>query len=162
MATGELVTDELIIGLIREVLEGDGVAGGWLLDGFPRTVPQAEALVALLDDMGVDVDAVLEIAVPDDVVVRRLAGRLTCKACSHTTATGAAGLQTGDTCPACGKGELYVRDDDSETTVRSRLDVYHSSTAPVIDVLAAHYPLKRVDGTGAPSEVTVRMYGVLG
>lgn len=162
MAAGELVTDELIIGLIREFLDSGDAAKGWLMDGFPRTVPQAEALIALLDEAGQAVDAVVEIAVPDNLVVRRLAGRLTCKACSHTTATGAGGLQSGDACPACGKGELYVRDDDSETTVRSRLDVYHRSTAPVIEVLAGRYPLKRVDGTGAPSEVTVRLYGVLG
>ncbi len=162
LAAGELVGDELMMELIRDRLQqGDARERGWLLDGFPRTVPQAEGLIGLLDDLGQDVAAVISIEVPDEEIVRRLSGRLTCPDCGYVTHRDRGEAAAGDPCPRCGKGPLVQRADDREETVRNRLRVYREKTYPAAETLGRRYPLLRVDGTGRPSDVTQRIAGAV-
>lgn len=154
---GELVPDDLMMAIIRECLTGDG--GGWLLDGFPRTVAQAEELVPLLAELDQPVDAVLALEVPDDEIVRRLAGRLGCGGCGLVTAQDRLGPD--GSCPRCGGRELRVRADDREETVRNRLAVYRAQTRPALETLGRRYPLRWVDGRGDPAAVAQRIAGVL-
>jgi len=133
MDKGELVPDALIIDMVEERLRVDDVAKGFLMDGFPRTIPQAEALDSMLSAMGLNLDAVLLIKVADELVVRRLTNRRTCRACGKISSL--LDVPNGTTnCLECG-GELYQRDDDKESVIRHRLEVYREQTEP----LAAWY-----------------------
>ncbi len=161
LAAGNLVSDGLMMDLIRDRLQQSDAGEGWLLDGFPRTVPQAEGLVALLAEIRQPVDAVVSLEVPDEEIVARLSGRLTCRECGHTTNTSALDPAAGDRCPQCGARALYQREDDKEETVRNRLLVYREKTYPAAAALGRHYPLKRVNGLGAPAEVSQRIQGAL-
>jgi adenylate kinase len=161
LAAGELVSDDLMMELIRDRLQQDDARGGWLLDGFPRTVVQAEGLVALLGEIGRPVDAVISLEVPDEEIVRRLSGRLTCPECGNVTNKYATSVAEGDTCPRCGKGKLIQRADDREETVRNRLQVYRQKTYPAAEVLGRHYRLARIEGLGAPQEVGARIADAL-
>jgi len=154
---GELVPDDLMMIIVRDCLAGGG--GDWLLDGFPRTVAQAEELVPLLTELGQPIDVVLALQVPDDEIVRRLAGRLTCGGCGLVTAQGGLGADGG--CPRCGGRNLRVRADDREKTVRNRLVVYRAQTQPALEVLGRCYPLRWVDGRGDAAAVAQRIAGVL-
>ena len=151
---GLLVPDDLVIRLVDERLQVSDCAGGFILDGFPRTVAQAEALEELLARRGQPLSAVVEIAVPRDEVVRRLSGRRVCRACG--TMFNTAFQPPEGCCDRCG-GALYQRDDDSEDTVSRRLDVFRQETAPVL----AHYKkkslLRRVSGMGSPADVFGRI-----
>ncbi|MDO9173044.1 MAG: adenylate kinase [bacterium] len=159
LKAGQLVPDDLMMVLIRETLaEVPAGSSGWLLDGFPRTAPQAEGLIALVAELGADEPIVLEIHVPDEEIVRRLSGRLTCSTCGHVTAAGAA--VEGDDCRVC-DGHLAMREDDRPETVRNRLMVFREKTRPAKDVLAARYRFERIDGLGSPNDVTQRIAGVL-
>jgi adenylate kinase len=152
MDAGELVPDDVILGIVREALAGEAAERGFILDGFPRTVRQAEGLGRILDDLGVRLEAVVDIDVPDEVIVRRLSGRLICRDCGVVV-----GPEGGDGCPACG-GELVQRGDDRPETVRRRLEVYREQTAPVLAWYAAStVPVVRVDGVGTVREVTDRV-----
>jgi adenylate kinase len=154
MDAGELVPDEVILGMMRGRLRGPGAESGFLLDGFPRTVAQAEALDALLDDLDVPLDAVVDIVVPDEELVRRLSGRRVCAACGSVTQAGA-----GDE-EACGdcEGELRTREDDRPETVRRRLEVYREQTAPVLEWYAdSVVPLVEIDGVGDVEDVHDRI-----
>jgi len=133
MNEGELVPDAIIIDMVEERFRRDDVAGGFLMDGFPRTVPQADAFEKMLNDMGRPLDAVLLIEVDEELIVRRLTNRRTCRACGKilNLLKVAAGTEN---CPDCG-GEIYQRDDDCEQVIRNRLDVYREQTEP----LAAWY-----------------------
>lgn len=156
MDRGELVPDDLVLGLVGDVLAGiPADRGGWLLDGFPRTVPQAEGLVALIGERGLAAPAVVVIEVPDAEIVRRLSGRLVCDRCQAVTVAGE--HAEGDPCPACGEGRLVVRDDDRPETVRRRLAVYRAQTEPALAVLRRHYRVVTVDGTGDPDAVAERI-----
>jgi adenylate kinase len=157
LASGQLVSDALMMDLIRDRLQQDDVGGGWLLDGFPRTVPQAEGLVALLAAIGHQVGAVVSLEVPDEEIVRRLSGRLTCAECGAITNRDSLDPAEAKKCPRCGGGPLTQRDDDKEETVRSRLRVYRDKTYPAAAALGKHFPLKRVDGLGAPAEISQRI-----
>lgn len=160
LAAGDLVPDELMMDVLRDALAAvPADSAGWLLDGFPRTAPQAEGLIGVLEAAGLDEPLVIDITVPDDEIVSRLSGRLTCSACSHVTAKGEAG--EGDSCAKCGDGSLYMRADDKPETVRNRLAVFREKTEPAKAVLAASWNLVGVDGLGSPDDVTERIAGVL-
>jgi adenylate kinase len=154
MDRGDLVPDGLIVDLVAERLQEDDCADGVLFDGFPRTLPQAEALSRVLVGGGRAEPRVLAIEVPEAELVRRLSGRRTCRACAHIFHVDS--LPAGATaCPDCG-GELYQRADDSPEPVGQRLQVYARQTAPLLEYYEGLGVLVRVDGAGAPEEVAGR------
>jgi adenylate kinase len=130
MDAGNLVPDEVMIGLIRERLAEPDATGGFLLDGFPRTEPQAEALDVMLAEIGRDLQLAIDVAVPEDDLVERLSGRRVCRDCGASFHVRFNPSAQGDRCDACG-GELYQRADDAADTVRNRLRVYQDQTAPI-------------------------------
>jgi adenylate kinase len=155
MDGGQLVPDEVTINMVRERL-ADGDAGdGFLLDGFPRTVPQASALDKLLADLGVGLDLVLELVVDDDEVIRRLSGRRTCRGCSKIWHIVFDAPVVEGICDRCG-GVLYQRDDDKAETISERLRVYARDTSPLVDFYGAQGKLVGIDATGPVEDVTVR------
>ena len=162
LAAGELVPDDLMVDLIREQLLSDEARLGWLLDGFPRTVAQAEVLQELLEELDQTIHAVVEMTVPDKVLVDRLAGRLTCESCGATTHVSRVTDGVESPCPVCNEKALFVREDDHEDTIRARLEVYRHSTDPVVEVLGRNYPLRKVSGDGTPQEVSARLGSVVG
>ena len=148
---GELVPDDVVIGIIKERLAKSDCQNGFILDGFPRTVPQAEAL----DSMGVSLDRVVSIEVPDDVIVERMSGRRVCAKCGATYHTVYNPSADGVNCDKC-KEELTIRRDDAPEVVLSRLEVYHSTTEPLKDFYAKCGTLKLVDGVGSVEEISCR------
>ena len=160
MDAGDLVPDEVTIGMVRDRLSEDDAVKGFLLDGFPRNVPQARVLDDMLLDMGVGLDVVIELVVDDDEVVRRLSGRRTCRACSHVWHVDFDPPTIDGVCDRCG-GELYQRDDDKEETIRHRLDVYVEQTAPLVSHYADRGVLVGIDGTGPVDDVTDRATAAL-
>ncbi|MBG0813629.1 adenylate kinase [Planomonospora sp. ID82291] len=154
MDRGDLVPDEVTIAMVRDRLSEDDARDGFLLDGFPRNVPQAEILKKMLAEFGVALDVVLELVVDEDEVVRRLAGRRTCGRCGRIWHVDFDDKKD-DICDACG-GSLYQRDDDKEETVRRRLEVYQEQTAPLVSFYAEEKILVGVDAAGPVEEVTRR------
>ncbi len=152
MDKGELVPDGVIIGIVKDRIQADDCKDGYIFDGFPRTVAQAEALDSMLNDLGTQLDAVVSIEVPEEDVVKRLSGRRTCKSCGTLFHVMFNPPAKEDVCDACG-GELYQRDDDNETTIRQRLSVYTNQTSPLIDYYSKAEILKPVPGTGAPDTI---------
>src|SRR5438270_6903923 len=145
MDAGDLVPDEITVGMVQDRLADDDAGKGFLLDGFPRTVPQARTLDDLLLAAGTPLDVVLELVVDDDEVVRRLSGRRTCRNCGHIWHIDFDPPSVEGICDSCG-GELFQRDDDKPETIRHRLEVYHEQTAPLVGFYAeAPVP----GGTGA-------------
>lgn len=140
MDAGELVPDSVVIGLVADRLQEPDTAEGFILDGFPRTTAQAEALDAELVSLGKEIDSAVAVSVDPEVIVGRLTSRRTCRACGRITSA-----SEGAACVTCG-GELYQRDDDNESTVRNRLDVYARSTAPLIDYYRGKDVLHEIDG----------------
>ncbi|MFH0810577.1 MAG: adenylate kinase [Pseudomonadota bacterium] len=161
MDKGQLVPDEVVIGIIRDRLKEPDCQKGFMLDGFPRTVPQGEALRAVLADMGRGIDHVVSIEVPDDELVKRLAGRRTCKSCGEGYHIVFKLPKKEGVCDKCG-GELYQRDDDNEVTVRNRLEVYKKSTEPLIDFYRKQSVLRGIDGQGSISDIFGSISKVLG
>ncbi len=155
MDAGQLVPDQLVIDLVKERLAQPDAQKGFMLDGFPRNIAQAETLDGELAEMGVELDAALLVDVPFDVIVERLSSRRTCRSCGYTAPAGV------DTCPRCG-GEMYQRDDDKPETIQKRLDTYQNQTQPLIDYYKGHGILKAVDGNRAVDEVYVDVKKVLG
>jgi adenylate kinase len=155
MDEGELVPDDVTVAMVRDRLGKDDTDHGFLLDGFPRTVPQAESLGALLDELDVPLDVVLKITVDDDEVVRRLSGRRICRSCGRTFHVEFDPPSKEDVCDVCG-GDLYQRDDDKPETVRRRLQVYREQTKPLVEYYEERGLLRRVMGTGEVTEVTKR------
>jgi adenylate kinase len=155
MDAGDLVPDEITIGMVRDRLAKEDAAKGFLLDGFPRNVVQAEVFDAMLLDLGASVDVVLELVVDDDEVVRRLSGRRTCRSCNHIWHIDFDPPTVPDVCDLCG-GELFQRDDDRETTIRHRLEVYAEQTAPLVSFYAERRMLVGIDATGPVDDVTDR------
>ncbi len=150
MDRGELVSDELITGIVRERLARPDAAAGFVLDGFPRTVPQANALDGLL--AGRDTLIVIEMQVPDEELVRRVQGRRVCKSCgTNVSAFGGDGAVVGR-CQKCG-GELVTRSDDNTEVVRERLKIYWRDTRPVIDYYNGRPTFRAIDGAQSPEEV---------
>jgi len=148
METGALVPDEVMIGLIADRLRQPDAASGFILDGFPRTIAQAEALERLLKDLGQSLDGVVFFDVAEPELLRRLTGRRLCRQCQTAFHVTSAPPQREGVCDRCG-GELYQRDDDSEATVRHRLGVYARQTAPLLDYYRGRGLLTSVKGEGA-------------
>jgi adenylate kinase len=155
MGRGDLVPDEVTIAMVRDRLSEDDAQEGFLLDGFPRNVPQAETLEKMLSEWETRLDLVLELVVDDDVVVRRLSGRRTCHQCGRVWHVLFDPPARDDTCDDDGS-ELFQRDDDREETIRHRLEVYQDQTAPLIAYYADQTILLGVDATGPVEEVTER------
>jgi len=161
MDKGELVTDQIVIGLVKERLVQDDCKTGYILDGFPRTTPQAEALDSVLTDMGSPLDVALSVDVAKSELMQRLTGRRTCAGCQqmynvHFSAPAKEGV-----CDKCG-GELKQRDDDKEATIKNRLDVYEKSTAPLIDYYGKKGILKSVEGVGSIDDIFNKIVSILG
>ena len=160
MDRGDLVPDEVTIAMVTSRLQEDDAQAGFLLDGFPRTVPQAETLKKLLSDWDTRLDIVLELVVDDDEVVRRLSGRRTCRRCGRVWHATFDPPSRRDRCDDC-DGELFQRDDDREETIRHRLDVYAQQTQPLIAFYADEGTLLGIDATGPVEEVTDRALAAL-
>ena len=154
MDAGELVPDAVVVGMIRERVSGEGAReAGFLLDGFPRSVPQADALDRMLTDLDLPLDGVISINVSRDELVRRLAGRWICRRCGRSFHE-VFNPYPGDPCPAGGgQCDLYQREDDRPETVINRLSVYDEQTAPLIDYYRARGLLREVGGERTPDEV---------
>ena len=161
MEMGQLVPDEVTIGIVRERLAEDDCKSGFLLDGFPRTVQQADALDQILTDLGTHLDAVLNIEVAKDFLVERLTGRRVCRGCGATYHVKFNAPKVEGVCDKCG-GELYQRADDTIETVGNRLDVYAAQTAPLIDYYAAKGLIKNIDGSQSVEQVLADIKGALG
>ena len=158
---GDLVPDSIIVKLVAERLKEKDCAQGFILDGFPRTIPQAQSLDEILEQTGLGLHAVLLVEVPQRIVVERLAGRRTCKDCGALYHVNFNPSSREHVCDRCG-GELVQRDDDREETIRARLQVYEKQTAP----LAAYYreqgTLREIDGVGAVEDIRNRVIKALG
>jgi len=155
MDKGDLVPDEITVAMVRDRLGEDDAQGGFLLDGFPRNVPQAETLKKILAELETPLTVVLELEVDEEEVVRRLSGRRTCRNCGNLQH-----VDNGAACDKCG-GELFQRDDDAEDVIRHRLEVYKEQTAPLVQFYSEEGILAGVRATGAVSEVTERALAVL-
>ena len=149
MDRGELVPDSVTNAMVKDRLTHDDVANGFLLDGFPRNVVQAEVLRAILAEQKSPLDAVLELNIADSEIIERLSSRLTCRGC------GAPSPATAQACAACG-GELYQREDDKAEVIARRLEVYNKQTAPIISFYRSEGLLITISATGAVSEITER------
>lgn len=157
MDAGELVPDEVVVGIVKDRLAESDCAKGFILDGFPRTVPQADAL----GEAGVKLDFALNIDVPQAELLGRLTGRRSCPKCGAMYHVMFTPPKVEGVCDKCGTA-LYQRDDDNETTVRSRLETYEEKTAPLIRYYGDRGVLKNVPGAGSPDEVFQASLGVLG
>jgi adenylate kinase len=160
MDRGDLVPDEVTVAMVRDRLSEEDAQDGFLLDGFPRNVPQAEVLKKMLAEFGTALDVVLELEVDENEVVRRLAGRRTCRSCGKVWHVVFDPSATDGVCDACG-GELFQRDDDREETIRRRLEVYQEQTAPLVRYYADEGILVGVAATGPVDEVTRRAMAAL-
>ena len=160
MKRGALVPDELVIAIIAERIQEEDCSNGFLLDGFPRTLPQAEALDEILADKGRSIDVVLRFAVEDDEVVSRLSGRRVCRQCGEIYHVEFNPPSEEGVCDACG-GELYQRDDDKEEVIRTRLASYAADTEPLEQFYADRGLLRDVKAVGDIDDVTARALAVL-
>ena len=155
--SGTLVPDEITVGAVAGRLRQADGARGWLLDGFPRTLGQAEALDRALAEEGRKLSAVVHLEVDDESIVERMSGRRVCPKCGHSYHVLYIKPRVEGRCDACG-ADLRVRDDDRPETVRQRLATYQKDTAPLIDYYARQGLLIRVDGSGSPDEVRARLF----
>jgi adenylate kinase len=152
MDRGELVPDSVVLGMVKERLSQDDCKKGFILDGFPRNVAQAEALDKMLAEMNMPLDIALNLDVPFDDLMKRLTGRRTCKSCGQMYNVYYSPSKVEGKCDKCG-GELFQRDDDKEETIKKRLDVYRAQTEPLIDYYSKKGILKSVSGTGSIDEI---------
>ncbi|HEX15603.1 MAG: adenylate kinase [Deltaproteobacteria bacterium] len=161
MDEGKLVPDEVVVGIVRERLKEPDCEKGFILDGFPRTVAQAEALDRILEEMGRKIDHVIDIEVSEDELLKRLTGRRTCKRCGAMYHIIFNPPKRDGICDQCG-GELYQRDDDKEETIKARLKVYREQTAPLIDYYEKRGLLRRIEGSGKIEEIEERILKAIG
>jgi adenylate kinase len=175
MSKGELVPDSLVIEMAKERLREDDAAKGFLMDGFPRTLPQAETFEKILEELGRPLDAVLLFSVDEEALVRRLSNRRTCRACGrienllfisqnaisqNSIPQNSISRNGAAVCTECG-GELYRRDDDAESVIRNRLKVYNDQTAPLVSWYEEKGLLRTVDASGSPEEILQKIQAVL-
>jgi adenylate kinase len=156
MEKGELVPDQVVIGLIAERLKAPDCKGGYILDGFPRTIAQANALDALLKEIHAELEMVISLEVADEPIVERGIGRRTCKKCGAVYHIKYKPTKVQGACDACG-GELFQRPDDVEATIRQRLSVYHSQTSPLKEYYDGKGLLRKVEGQGDLNEIYSRI-----
>ena len=161
MDQGLLVPDELVVDLVVDRVNQEDCAGGYVLDGFPRTIPQAEALDKALSEMGQKVDYAINVEVPDENIVNRMSGRRACLSCGATYHIVSIPPKKEGICDVCGS-ELVLRDDDKPETVQKRLTVYHEQTQPLIDFYEKKGALRSVDGTLPMEEVFAAITEILG
>jgi adenylate kinase len=162
MESGELVSDELIIMMISSRIDKDDCKAGFILDGFPRTIPQADALDAMFDEKGLKLDSVIEIKVDDEAMIERITGRYTCSACGRGYHSSFKRPDVDGVCNKCGGTEFSRRADDNTKTARSRLLAYNEQTAPIISYYGNKGILKSIDGMAAINDVTKQMKDLIG
>jgi len=160
MDKGGLVPDSVVIGIVEERIQEPDCVKGYMLDGFPRTVPQAEALDGMLSNLSAQIDHVVSIEVASEELIKRLTGRRTCRECGAGYHVMFDPPKAEGVCNKCG-GDLYQRDDDNEGTVKSRLDVYDSQTLPLIDYYKVQGKIRPIDGVGEMKEIFERITTVL-
>jgi adenylate kinase len=161
MERGELVSDAIVLAVLKERLDQPDVAAGSILDGFPRTTAQAEALDALLDGRGQRVDAVISLEVDDEAMVARVAGRYTCASCGEGYHDSFKQPARDGVCDKCGGTRMKRRPDDNAETVRTRLAAYHAETAPLVDHYAARGTLTSVPAMGEIGEIAERLQAIV-
>ena len=161
MDQGLLVPDELTVDLVIDRLAQDDCKNGYILDGFPRTIPQAEALDAALAKLGEKMDYAIDVDVPDENIVSRMSGRRACTGCGATYHIVYNPSKKGDCCEVCGE-KLILRDDDKPETVQKRLNVYHEQTQPLSDYYTKQSILRTVDGTQDMNDVFAEIVKILG
>ncbi len=161
MDKGLLVPDELTVKILLDRVAKDDCKNGYVLDGFPRTIPQAEVLDKALSEMNDAIDFAIDVDVPDENIIKRMSGRRACLACGATYHIEHIPPKKEGICDRCGK-ELVLRDDDKPETVKNRLSVYHEQTQPLIDFYTKKGVLKTVDGTVDMKEVFAAIVGILG
>ena len=153
MDAGNLVTDEIVIGLIREQLAADNGADGYIFDGFPRTLPQADALGSLLAEMGENLDRVIEMQVDDDALVARITARSTCGDCGEVYNDATKPIPADEKCSNCGANNFQRRADDNEESLKTRLLAYYKQTSPLVGYYYAKDDLASVDGLASMDDV---------
>ena len=161
MDQGALVPDELTVRILLDRVAQDDCKNGYVLDGFPRTIPQAEVLDKAIKELGDKIDYAIDVEVPDENIIRRMSGRRACLSCGSTFHIEHVPPKKEGICDRCGK-ELILRDDDKEETVKNRLDVYHKQTQPLIDYYTGQNILKTVDGTADMMDVFTAITEILG
>jgi len=162
MEAGGLVSDEIIIGMISNRVDQDDCKKGFILDGFPRTVPQAEALGTMLAEKSLKLDHVIELTVDDEAMVERICGRYTCSKCGAGYHDSFQKPATDGVCDSCGSTDFTRRADDNEDTVRNRLSAYHEQTAPIANFYGDQGILKQVDGMSPIDDVTSQLENIIG
>lgn len=158
---GALVPDDVIVNLVAERLKERDCEKGFILDGFPRTIPQAQGLDRILKTMGLSLNGVLSVQVPENIVIERLAGRRTCRSCGALSHMVFNPPKKAGVCDHCG-GELYQRDDDREETIANRLRVYEKQTAPLANYYRERGLLREIDGVGEVNDIRARVTKALG
>jgi adenylate kinase len=161
MASGKLVSDEIVNAIVSERLDRDDCGPGFILDGYPRTLEQADALSDMLVEKGMSLDCVIELEVKDDLLVERVSGRYTCAKCGEGYHDSFKKQKVAGTCDRCGSHEFKRRPDDNAETMRTRLQAYYKETAPLIGYYYANDLLKRVDGMGEIGEIQSGIRGIL-
>lgn len=161
MDQGLLVPDELVVDLVVDRIGQEDAKNGFVLDGFPRTIPQAEALDKALKAINENIDYAVDVEVPDEVIINRMAGRRACVGCGGTYHVEFTPPKEADKCDTCG-GELIIREDDKPETVKKRLDVYHEQTQPLIEYYSKQNLLVEIDGTKEVTEVFAAIQKILG
>ncbi|MEC7641171.1 MAG: adenylate kinase [Nitrospinota bacterium] len=156
MEAGQLVPDEVVVGLIKERIRQEDCAKGYILDGFPRTIVQAEKLSETLENMSQSIDSVIEITLDADELVSRLTGRSTCRGCGAMFHNVSHPPKKSGVCDDC-EEQLYQRPDDNEETIRKRMEVYKNETAPVKDFYMKQGNLKTIAGEGTEEEIFIRV-----